>query len=156
VLLMAHTTADPAVRVAGPADDAAVRALLAGAGLPLAGLEDTWRRWVAESGHGIEGAVAMERHAGRDGTVYLLRSLVVRPATRGSGIGGRLVRTALAAADRHEGRTAHVALLTETAVGYFERFGFVATGRDALSTALAASAEFTGACPASAAAYVRA
>jgi amino-acid N-acetyltransferase len=143
------------VRAARARDDAPARALLERAGLPLDGYEQSWRRWVATDQSGdLVGVVALERH----GTppVYLLRSLAVAPGQRGTGLGVALVRTALAAADALEHGRAGVGLLTETAAGYFDRFGFAATDRAALPEALSASAELTGACPATATAYWRA
>ena len=143
------------VRPAHARDDAPARALLKRAGLPLDGYEQFWRRWVATHRNGeLAGVVALERH----GTppVYLLRSLAVAPDQRGTGLGAALVRTALAAADAHEHGRAGVGLLTETAAGYFDRFGFTATDRAGLPAALSASAELTGACPATATAYWRA
>ena len=59
------------------------------------------------------------------------------------------------AADTEAGRPAVVGLLTETAHGYFDRFGFTRVDRSALLAKFAASAELTGACPASATAYLR-
>ncbi len=143
------------VRPAQDRDDAPARGLLERAGLPLDGFEQSWRRWVATDQSGdLVGVAALERH----GTppVYLLRSLAVAPDQRGNGLGAALVRTALAAADAHEQHPAGVALLTETAAGYFDRFGFTATDRAALPQPLSASAELTGACPATATAYWRA
>jgi amino-acid N-acetyltransferase len=85
-----------------------------------------------------------------------LRSLVVAPKFRGEGLGRRLVETALATADAMTGgRPAVVGLLTETADGYFNQFGFAAVDREALPPQLAGSAELTGACPATARAYLR-
>jgi amino-acid N-acetyltransferase len=153
VLLMGATTTG--VRVARARDDAPARALLERAGLPLDGYEQSWRRWVASDRNGdLVGVVALERH----GTppVYLLRSLAVAPGQRGTGLGAALVRAALAAADAHEQCRAGVGLLTTTAAGYFDRFGFTVTERAGLPAALSASAELTGACPATAAAYWRA
>jgi len=98
--------------------------------------------------------VALERHGSPP--VYLLRSLAVAPGHRGAGVGAALVRAALAAADAHERGRAGVGLLTETAAGYFDRFGFTVIDRAALPAALSASAELTGACPATATAYWRA
>jgi amino-acid N-acetyltransferase len=43
-----------------------------------------------------------------------------------------------------------VFLLTTTAEEYFPRFGFVCIGRDAVTQEVQTSAEFQGACPASA------
>jgi amino-acid N-acetyltransferase len=59
-------------------------------------------------------------------------------------MGAALVRTALAAADACEQGRAGVGLLTTTAAGYFDRFGFTATDRAVLPAALSASAELTG------------
>jgi amino-acid N-acetyltransferase len=50
---------------------------------------------------------------------------------------------------------APVALLTETADGWFPRFGFRPVPREALPAALSASAELRGACPATARALLR-
>jgi amino-acid N-acetyltransferase len=152
VLLMGATTG---VRAARAGDDAPARALLEGAGLPLDGYEQSWRRWVATDQSGdLVGVVALERH----GTppVYLLRSLAVAPGQRGAGVGAAMVRAALAAADGQEQGRAGVGLLTETAAGYFDRFGFTVTDRAGLPQSLWSSAELTGACPATATAYWRA
>jgi amino-acid N-acetyltransferase len=82
----------------------------------------------------------------------LLHSAAVEPAWRGRGVGSALTAAALADVDTVGGP---VALLTETAAGYFPRFGFTPVERGELPTALAASAELRGACPASARALLR-
>ncbi|MQA88566.1 MAG: GNAT family N-acetyltransferase [Streptosporangiales bacterium] len=176
-------TMDVVVRRATVADRQAVERLLDGAGLPLAGLDDVWAAWVAERGGAVVGTVALERYRpdrhrprlgrprlgrprlrrprrdgggeGADEPAYLLRSVAVDPALQGMGIGGTLVETALETADGDAGRTATVALLTDSAVGYFDQFGFTPVQRSALPTALAGSAELTGACPESARSYLR-
>ncbi len=143
------------VRPAHAEDDAPARALLERAGLPLDGYEQSWGRWVVTDRSGaLVGVVALERHG--TPSVYLLRSLAVAPKQRGTGVGVALVRVALAAADAHEQGRAGVGLLTETAAGYFDRFGFTAADRADLPAALSASPELTGACPATATAYWRA
>lgn len=81
--------------------------------------------------------------------------MAVRDDERGCGRGSALVRAALEAADEDADGTAVVALLTETAVGYFARFGFVPVARDSLSAEVHASAELSGACPDTARAFVR-
>jgi amino-acid N-acetyltransferase len=115
--------------------------------LPTAGLAGAWRTWVAVDGDELLGTASLERH----GAAYLLRSVAVRGDQRGRGVGAELVRAALAAA----GPRRPVALLTETAAGWFPRFGFRPVERTALDPALAASAELAGACPATAQAFVR-
>jgi len=131
-----------------------VRSLLERAGLPTAGLADIWRCWIADAdpvGGPVVGAAALERH----GDSFLLRSVVVDAARRGTGLGTRLVRAALTGADLEVGERARVALLTETADGWFDRFGFAPLDRGRLPAELSASAELTGACPASARAHLR-
>jgi amino-acid N-acetyltransferase len=135
------------IRLARPEEAGRVAELVTAAGLPTAGLAQAWRTWVAADGDQLLGTASLERH----GHAYLLRSVVVRDEARGRGIGAQLVRAALAAVDA--GRP--VALLTETAAGWFPRFGFHPVDRTALDAALAASAEFAGACPATAQAFLR-
>jgi amino-acid N-acetyltransferase len=134
------------VREAGPADHGRVRALLRDAGLPLDGLDDARAVLVAEGAGRVVGCVALERH----GDAVLLRSAAVEPGARGWGAGTALVQAALARA-----AGSPVALLTETASGWFARFGFHEVERAALPAALRASAELQGACPASAVAMLR-
>lgn len=154
----AGPTDDVAVREAATREDrAALHALVAGAGLPTAGLSDAWRVWVAVSGDRVVGGGALERHAGADpadpGPAYLLRSVVTSAHLRGRGVGSQIVRRSLEAIATDGGGS--VALLTETAVGYFERFGFRQVPRADLPPALSGSVELQGACPASAQAYLR-
>ena len=139
------------IRPARPADWAGIHALIAGAGLPTEGLADSSVVVVAEKADRIVGTAALERHGDGDDTAYLLRSVAVRPDDRRSGLGARLV-------DRALGEVcpgSPVALLTETAAGYFPRFGFVPVDRTELPPSLTASAELRGACPASAQALLR-
>lgn len=151
------TAADTtSVRAATETDAPAMRNLVVAAGLPLVGFADAWGRWVATDARAaVVGVVALERHEDAGGAAYLLRSLAVDPSQRGTGVGAALVQAALAAADTREGRRAGVGLLTETAAGYFDRFGFTATSWSGLPAALSASAELGGVCPSSAAAYWR-
>jgi amino-acid N-acetyltransferase len=140
------------VHEATPADLAAISDLIAAAGLPLAGLDDAALVLRAEEAGALVGTVALERHGTGDATAFLLRSAAVAPAWRGRGLGAALTAAALAHVDA---AGAPVALLTETAAGYFPRFGFVPVDRERLPAALAASAELQGACPASARALLR-
>ena len=142
--------------VAAPKDDIRVATLVASVGLPTEGLDQAWTTLVVEDPDGeLAGVVALERHGPDHEPAFLLRSLVVRADRRGTGLGRTLVDGALSAADTHVGGPATVGLLTETADGYFERFGFHAVERDQLPSALFASVELTGACPDTARAYLR-
>ncbi|NYJ05004.1 GNAT family N-acetyltransferase [Petropleomorpha daqingensis] len=146
--------ADPGVtiRPATQGDLASVRRLIADAALPLDGLDAVAVLLVAESDDAVVGTVALERYVDGAGTVFLLRSAAVTAQHRGWGIGAALTAAAL---DRVDAERAPVALLTETADGWFPRFGFRPVARDELPEALAASAELRGACPDSARALLR-
>jgi amino-acid N-acetyltransferase len=135
------------IRPARPDEADQVAELVTASGLPTAGLAEAWRTWVAVDGGQLLGTASLERH----GDALLLRSMAVRAKQRGRGVGAELVRAALAAA----GPRRPVALLTETAAGWFPRFGFRPVERAALDPALAASAELAGACPATAQAFLR-
>lgn len=130
------------IRNATSADLSAVENLLSSSNLPLDGVRDNFSSFVvAEDGGEITGAAGLERFA----SVGLLRSAVVSPAHRGSGIGRRLVEQVLEHAE--EAGIEELYLLTTTAENYFPRFGFTRTARSAVPDAMRASAEFQGACP---------
>ena len=129
---------------------AAGAALLAGAGLPVAGwLVSGLRRWGVSDGDRLVGVVALEVH-GRHG---LLRSLAVVPDARGRGLGGALLAHATRAA-RALGLV-DVAGLTTTIPGWLMELGFREVALAELATDLHASDELQGACPASARAFLR-
>ena len=134
-------------------DTEAIRDLVAAAGLPLEGLGQVDTLLVAELNSTAIGAIALERYGDGERVVFLLRSAVVTPASRGGGIGAALTTAAL---ERVDAEGAPAALLTETADEYFPRFGFVAVERSDLPTELEASPELQGACPHTARALLRA
>lgn len=140
------------LRPARAADRTHVEALLAASNLPADGLSHAWPDGyvVAEGADGICGVAGVERYEGSG----LLRSVAVRPALRGSGLGDALVRDRLAWAAAQ--RLAAVYLLTTTAAAWFPRYGFVPVSRDDVPAPVLASVEFASACPASAAVLVRA
>ncbi len=139
---MSPTTVEPAQ----PEDLESILALLSECGLPATGVADHLADfWVAREGADLAGTVGMVDY----GAHGLLRSLAVRPAHRRRGLATELTRRALASA-RSRGMRA-VFLLTETASSYFTRFDFRHASRDAAPERLKASAEFTGACPETAA-----
>ena len=130
------------IRKARKTDLAAVEELLLNSNLPVDGVRDHFADFiVAEDSNGIEGAVGLEKYD----SVALLRSAVVAPEYRGSGVGKRLVEQVLERAE--EDGIDELYLLTTTAEKYFPRFGFKATSRAAVPEELKASAEFRGACP---------
>jgi len=135
----------PVITPATPADLPAILELLDGSNLPRAGLDaHVATTLVAKEGKQLVGTAALELY----GECALLRSVAVAPELRGHGLGQELTRHALALARRRNIRTVY--LLTETAGGFFPRFGFRAIPRDAVDPAVQRSIEFTSACPTSA------
>ena len=135
---------------ANPSDQPAVDALLASAGLPLDGAASAFETGVvAREGDEIVGAAAVERY----GTAGLLRSVVVAPDRRGTGLGHELVGAAERLA-RDEGVGA-LYLLTETAIEWFPRLGYVVIPREDAAAAVGGSVEFETACAVTAVAMRR-
>jgi len=127
----------------------AILALLEKSGLPQDGLSDhVTTTLVAREDHAIVGSAALELY----GTVALLRSVAVADPLRGQGLGQQLTKEALKLAEQH-GVTL-VYLLTETASGFFPRFGFRPIPRSEVAPAVHASTEWTTACPDTAQAMV--
>jgi amino-acid N-acetyltransferase len=133
------------VRRATPADWEAIARLLGASSLPVDGARDHLSGFVvAGRASVLVGCAAIERY----GDAGLLRSVAVAPQERGKGTGTALVRRCLEDA-RADGIETLV-LLTTTADDYFPRFGFELVDRAAVPEAVRESAEFRGACPASA------
>ncbi|HEY5803619.1 MAG TPA: arsenic resistance N-acetyltransferase ArsN2 [Lysobacter sp.] len=122
-----------------------VRALLTSASLPVDDLDEASIHFIV-AGEGDEaiGAIGLESF----GSVGLLRSMVVRPDARGSGIGGQLVE----ALERHAREIGmdQLVLLTQTAEPFFATRGYAVIAREAAPAAVRRSAEFRSICPASA------
>lgn len=133
------------IREATQQDLDAVESLLAANDLPLDGVKENFSSFVVADDKGeIAGAIGLEKF----GSVALLRSAVVSPNYRGSGVGRRLVEQVLEQAS--DQGIEDLFLLTTTAEKYFPRFGFSPTARSAVPDSVMASAEFQGACPDSA------
>ena len=135
----------PGIEPASPADLPAIEALLSACGLPLDGLrEHSGAALVARQDGAVVGSAALELYGG----AALLRSVAVAAALRGQGLGRRLARAALRLA-RERGAN-EVYLLTTSAAPWFARLGFAPVARAVVAPAVQESAEFAGACPASA------
>jgi N-acetylglutamate synthase-like GNAT family acetyltransferase len=133
------------IREATADDWPAIEQLLTESALPLDGAREHVHGFVVATDDGaVAGCAALERH----GTSALLRSVAVARSRRGEGLGERLVRRLIAIAQR-DGIDPLV-LLTTTASDWFPRFGFRNASTEEVPAALTASAEFRGACPASA------
>ncbi len=127
-------------------DHRGLLSLLTEAGLPVEGVPESLEGFlVAKTVDGaIVGAAGIETY-GHQG---LLRSVVVAPSHRGTGVGQALTEQAIARA--RNGGLKDLYLLTTTAERFFPRFGFEPISRDSIRGAVLASAEFQGACPSTA------
>ena len=128
----------------------AVEVLLGSAGLPLDGVADAFRSGVvARDGGRIVGCAAVELY----GDAALVRSVAVDAGRRGQGLGRELVASVEALARDAGAREAY--LLTETAEGWFPRFGYASISRADAAPAIGASVEFTTACTETCSAFRR-
>lgn len=133
------------IRAATPNDWQAIAKLLSASALPLDGAAEHLHEFVvAERGGVVVGCAGVEHYA----DVGLLRSVAVVASERGLGTGTSLVSRCIS--DARAAGLAALVLLTTTAERYFPRFGFDAIDRAHVPDAVRASAEFRGACPASA------
>ncbi len=133
------------LRQAAPADWPAIEVLLRANGLPLAGAREHLSTFVlAEAGAEVIGCAGVEAY----GSIALLRSVAVAPGLQRQGVGRQLLALLISEARRRSFKALY--LLTATAAGYFARLGFQPADRATAPQALLQSAEFQGACPASA------
>jgi amino-acid N-acetyltransferase len=128
----------------------AIERLLRSSGLPLDGAEAAFATGVAahEGGEAV-GVAAIEPYDG----AAVLRSVAVREDHRGRGLGHELVAAAEDLARAHG--ASEVVLLTETAEPFFARLGYEVIDRGAVAADVAASIEFSTACPSTAVAMRR-
>ena len=134
------------LRPATPRDLPEVKRFLTENGLPDLGVEECVENFVVaedQTGSWI-GIAGLETH-GNNG---LLRSVAVRKASRGKGVGRALVNAVLA--DARAKGLRNIYLLTDDATSYFERLGFEIVNRKDVDSAVKTSVEFTEACPDSA------
>jgi amino-acid N-acetyltransferase len=124
-----------------------VHSLLASAGLPTGDLTEGHLEHFFYAGSASRplGVVGVEML----GDVGLLRSLVVRDESRGSGLGSVLVERVEAHA-RSQGVRA-IYLLTTSAQPFFAARGYRTAARDQAPEAIRSTREFAALCPASAA-----
>lgn len=139
----------PVFRAASAEDADAVLRLLNDANLPAAGVaemfaHDASQFLLATDENDLLAVAAIEVCCNN----ALLRSVAVRADWRRKGLGKTLVKRAVCEA---EARGIHALyLLTMTSEHYFPRFGFETITREKVPREIAATLEFTSACPASA------
>ena len=145
---MTHTTMslqDASLRPATPDDLRDVERLLVASSLPTAGVADALPAFtVAVSGDEIVGVAGLEVCCDN----ALLRSVAVAESWRSRGLGRALVSRVIADAEARGLNALY--LLTTTAEHYFPTFGFERVTRDDVPAEIRETAEFQGACPASA------
>ena len=144
---MSNTSLDgpPHLRPAGPADLAAIEALLTASSLPLDGVRDALDGFVvAQSGERLVGVAGLEVCCDN----ALLRSVAVLPEWRSQGLGRALVTRVISDAEARGIRALY--LLTTTAERYFPSFGFRQIAREDVPGDIRETVEFQSACPASA------
>jgi cystathionine gamma-synthase len=125
--------------------------LLESAELPTADLAElgdalVLGAWAADE---LVGGAIVEVH----GDLGLLRSVVVEPSCRNSGVGGLVVDSAITRARARGIRRLY--LLTETAPDFFSGRGFTPIERSAAPAPIQATTEFSRVCPDTAVAMVR-
>lgn len=115
--------------------------LLQQAGLPTSDLPGHTILYGGDEGDELLGTIGLEIY----GEVALLRSLVVSPNLRGSGIGKTLVQE-LSKEAQKEG-ISELWLLTETASSFFAKLGFSTRNRKDAPEGINTSKEFRSLCP---------
>lgn len=105
---------------------------------------DNIRLYGVRSAQKLSGLVGLEGF----GSVALLRSLAVSKRARNHGLGRSLVNHA----EQQAAQTGVLSLylLTTTESQFFERLGYVMSGRESVPDAIAVTAQFSQLCPASA------
>jgi N-acetylglutamate synthase-like GNAT family acetyltransferase len=126
-------------------DLAAIRVLLERAGLPTSDLESARPEFVVIRENGrVVAAGALQRF----GSSALLRSVVVAPDRRGSGLGRSVVRELERLA--RVAQIGQLILLTQAAAEFFGRQGYHVIDRASAPEDMQASEEFSFLCPSSA------
>ena len=143
-------TLTPEIRSARADDLPAIERLVADSRLPLDGAREALADFVVvHAGDALLGVAGLEVCCDN----ALLRSVAVAAEWRSRGIGCALVTRVISDAGARGLRALYLA--TTTAEHYFPSFGFTTMSRDAVPEHIRATAEFQGACPASAIAMRR-
>lgn len=133
------------VSPAAAQDLAPIRALLERSGLPTSDLESARPEFsVIRENDQVIAAGALQRF----GSATLLRSVVVAPERRGSGLGQAIVSELERLAQAS--RIGRLVLLTQTAADFFARRGYRVIERSAAPEDMQRSEEFHSLCPSSA------
>lgn len=131
----------PRLRKATAADLPRVERLLVEAGLTTAGVAQHISDFLlAEEDGTIVGSASLERY----GAYALLRSVAVISEHRSRGLARELVSRILGDAAKAEVRDVY--LFTNTAAGYFRRFGFAAVGGGDVALSIRVSEEYRECC----------
>jgi N-acetylglutamate synthase-like GNAT family acetyltransferase/SAM-dependent methyltransferase len=132
---------DYTLRPAVPADRSAIEKLLAGNGLPTAGVAEHLSTFFVVEADGIAGVIGIEQA----GNAVLLRSLAVVNAQRKWGLGSALVEQALNHSRQNGATIAY--LLTNTAADFAARWGFTPIPREDIPANLLHNSALAICCP---------
>ncbi len=136
---------DPTIRPATDADLDFIETILAENGLPVADISEVIDQlYICEGDTQRIGVGGFEAY----GHVALLRSLAVRADFQGEGWGTRMCTALIERAAEQEINELY--LLTTSADGFFERFGFERIDRQAVPPSIRETREFDKLCPQSA------
>lgn len=140
-LLASELLITPATETDWPA----ITGLLQGLGLSLDGAEEHLNNFqLIHAGKELLGCAGLEIY----GKSALLRSLAIKPEAQGQHCGIRLVQYMIKTANA--AGVKHLYLLTTDAEAYFQKLGFEKIDTSKLPSAMHASRQLQGACPASA------
>lgn len=133
------------IETAQPTDRAAIIGLLEQGSLLTEDLPvDLSDFLMAKDEDTLVGVAALESF----GSVGLMRSVAVDPAYQGKGIAAQLIDQVLATAVA--AHLQEIYLITTTAEGYFDRYGFAPVSRETVPETIRQTRQFSGLCPSSA------
>jgi glycerol-1-phosphatase len=140
-------------RGAGSGDVPAIRTLLDEAGLNAQGIEARIDHTFVSTERPVAGRIDATATLQMEDGFGILRSVAVRKALQGKGLG--MLAAAEAIAQARAGGVRHVSLFTETAPAFFERLGFRRVDRSELPEPVRTSRHAGEECAASATPMVR-
>jgi amino-acid N-acetyltransferase len=126
-----------------------ILALLMANQLPVADITDAVSLYLLSKGGALVGTAGLEGY----GTAALLRSVTIVDEGKGRGWGRELVL--LLEKEATQAGIREIYLLTTTAEGFFSKMGYSSIQRQEVPDAVAASGQFRGICPASAAIMIK-
>lgn len=137
------------IRESQPENLSAVLQLLQMVDLPTEGVKEHFATFLiaadslkdSPSDSRVIGCVGLEMYS----PSALLRSLAIHPSSQGQGLGTKMVNVVTTWAKKHD--IQQLFLLTDSAVDFFHKLGFIDINRDQVPQDVRQSIEFTKLCP---------